>query len=424
MKKSKWQKLQDGEWESSLRTGSLSDKPRRITSDYHMARVAARKLRRSGARKEANKMFAGAEMMKLAGHPTVKSQAFVDAEEEAKQQSSIPTLSFDTDIAPMRGSFFQSNLSGRENSYLQQKYGPDMDDAKDILDIQTKKNSIRNSDLTYQMNLESLQKRRDDAARERDIQSRVPDLIKQINGIKDSDTDPTSKAAALVGLQMENPYVSGTKLGAAMMGAAFKNLDYQARAQLKQENAAEKERLKERARLAPYASAGAVDKVTEMIDADGVRTQDEQDAFEFATYSRDTAKEIATQKQGSAERTGFLDAQNSLVTKGYGALDSIKYEKPENGAAAAIAGGVAAPASLSKESRRDMERILARIQKKKLSDVRKEQLSDDDLQDTLYESVYDLEARLQGDEFPSISNTPPSPNTPKNKTKAKWPNGN
>jgi len=88
-KKSKWQKLQDGEWKSSLRTGSLSDKPRRITSDYHMARVAARKLRRSGAKKEANEMFARAEMMKLAGHPTVKSQAFVDAEQQAMAQGGL-----------------------------------------------------------------------------------------------------------------------------------------------------------------------------------------------------------------------------------------------------------------------------------------------------------------------------------------------
>ena len=88
-KKSKYQKLQDGEWKSSLRTGSLSDKPRRITSDYHMARVAARKLRRSGAKKEANEMFARAEMMKLAGHPTVKSQAFVDAEQYAMAKGGI-----------------------------------------------------------------------------------------------------------------------------------------------------------------------------------------------------------------------------------------------------------------------------------------------------------------------------------------------
>ena len=319
----------------------------------------------------------------------------------------------------MRNRFFSSGLKGSEASYLNKAFGPSTREIKDTMDVYAAIDRQRDRDLAYQMNLESLQKRRDDAARERDIQSRVPDLIKQINGIKDSDTDPTSKAAALAGLQMENPYVSGTKLGAAMMGAAFKNLDYQARAQLKQENAAEKERLKERARLAPYASAGAVDKVTEMIDADGVRTQDEQDAFEFATYSRDTAKEIATQKQGSAERTGFLDAQNSLVTKGYGALDSIKYEKPENGAAAVIAGGVAAPASLTKESRRDMERILARIQKKKLSDVRKEQLSDDDLQDTLYESVYDLEARLQGAEFPSINSGSQQTQRP-TKTSSKW----
>ena len=64
-----------------------------------------------------------------------------------------------------------------------------------------------------------------------------------------------------------------------------------------------------------------------------------------------------------------------------------------------------------------MERILARIQKKKLSDVRKEQLSDDDLQDTLYESVYDLEARLQGAEFPSINSGSQQTQRPPNQDK-------
>ena len=101
-KKSKWQKLQDGEWKSSLRTGSLSDKPRRITSDYHMARVAARKLRRSGAKKEANEMFARAEMMKLAGHPTVKSQAFVDAEQQARGQGGLGSAAQDAYAEFMR----------------------------------------------------------------------------------------------------------------------------------------------------------------------------------------------------------------------------------------------------------------------------------------------------------------------------------
>ncbi len=94
-RKSKYQKLQDGEWKSSLRTGSLSDKPRRITSDYHMARVAARKLRKAGAKKEANQMFAQAEMMKLAGHPTVKSQAFVDAEQYAMAKGGMGSAAQD-----------------------------------------------------------------------------------------------------------------------------------------------------------------------------------------------------------------------------------------------------------------------------------------------------------------------------------------
>jgi hypothetical protein len=424
-KKSKWQKLQDGEWESSLRITGTDAPARQLMSESGRMRLEARKLRRAGDKEGSNQLLRMAAAEKIAGEPTVKSQAFVDASEEAKNQPSPQSFSFDQDIAPMRGSFFQSNLSGRENSYLQNKYGPDIDDAKDMLDIQSKKNSIRNSDLTYQMNLESLQKRRDDAARERDIQSRVPDLINQINGIRNGEGDSMSKAAALTGLQMENPYVSGTKLGAAMMGAAFNNLDYQARAQIKRDNEAEKERLKEKARLAPYAGAGAVDKVTEMIDVDGVRTQDEQDAFEFATYVRDAAKDTATQKQGSAERTGFLKSQNALVTTAYDALDSITFEKPSTDYDPSITGQPAPPSGFTKESRRELERSLARLKRTTPSKIRKQALSDDDLEDAVFTAVNNLQVGLQEAQFSSIDNTTPPPNTPQNKTKAKWrPTGN
>jgi len=278
MKKSKWQKLQDGEWESSLRTGSLSDKPRRITSDYHMARVAARKLRRSGATKEANEMFAGAEMMKLAGHPTVKSQAFVDAEEEAKQQSSMPTFSFDTDIAPMRGSFFQSNLSGRENSYLQKKYGPSMDDAKDLLDLQNKKNSIRNSDLAYQMNLETLERQRYDNQKKRENDVRVNEISGVLQSIIDGDASNEDKRKGVALYKLENPMAANNSGANTMFGAAASYLQASAAAAAKEKALEETER----SRIRQSVISGNVGAVQSIAGEDGVITAIEQRGIEEA----------------------------------------------------------------------------------------------------------------------------------------------
>ena len=320
----------------------------------------------------------------------------------------------------MRNRFFSSGLKGSEASYLNKAFGQSNKEIKEEIDIYNAIDRGRNADLQYQANLEALQKRRDDAARERDIQSRVPDLIKQINGINKGEGDALTKGAALADLQAENPYVSGTKLGSAMMGAAYKSLELQGRAQIKRDNQAEKDRLKERARLAPYAGAGAVDKITGMIDADGVRTQDETDALDFATFSRDTAKDIAAQKQGGAERTGFLKSQNALVATAYDALDAIKFEKPATDYDPSITGQPAPPSGFTKESRRELERSLARLKRTTPSKIRKQDLSDDDLEDAVFTAANNMQVSLQGAEFPSIKNTAPSQNPTKNKTSSKW----
>lgn len=47
-------------------------------------------------------MFARAEMMKLAGHPTVKSQAFVDAEQQARGQGGLGSAAQDAYAEFMR----------------------------------------------------------------------------------------------------------------------------------------------------------------------------------------------------------------------------------------------------------------------------------------------------------------------------------
>ena len=95
---------------------------------------------------------------------------------------------------------------------MNKAFGPSNKEIKETIDIYNAIDRGRNADLQYQMNLEALQKRRDDAARERDLESRIPQLIDQINGIRGSDGDTTTKAQALTDLQLKNPYLANTSL--------------------------------------------------------------------------------------------------------------------------------------------------------------------------------------------------------------------
>ena len=85
-KKSKWEKLQDGEWKSSLRITGTDAPARQLMSEAGRMRLEARKLRRAGDKQGYYELMRMAAAEKLAGEPTVKSQAFVDAAEEAKKE--------------------------------------------------------------------------------------------------------------------------------------------------------------------------------------------------------------------------------------------------------------------------------------------------------------------------------------------------
>ena len=86
----------------------------------------------------------------------------------------------------MRNRFFSSGLKGSEASYLNKAFGPSNREIKESIDIYNAIDRGRNADLQYQMNLETLQQRRDNATRQRDLESRIPKLVDQINGIRDS----------------------------------------------------------------------------------------------------------------------------------------------------------------------------------------------------------------------------------------------
>lgn len=334
-------------------------------------------------------------------------------------------FSFQNDIAPMRGSFFQSGLSSREGSYLAKKYGPQMEDVKDMLSIQSQMAAIRNSDMAYQTNLENLQNQRDKAQRQRDLDSRLPSLISQIQDIQGSDEDPTTKAKNIANLQIQNPYLSSTTLGSQLIGAATYGINAEDKARIKQENKEKAERAKYMTRLKPYVDTGAVDKVQGMIDADEVRDQDEIDALNLASYNLERA-EAGAQKTLTSERTAdFFNTQKSLVAKGYAALDNLTYA---TGAQAGFdkEGKMIKPTTeqgeapvLTPESRREMERILARLNKTSLKKVRDKKLADDQLQDDLYEATYKLEADLEATKFAPTIKTD-TKKEPASSTTSQW----
>lgn len=69
----------------SLRITGLGAPARQLMSEAGRMRLEARKLRRAGNVKGYNELMTRAAMEKIAGEPTVKSQAFVDAQEKAKE---------------------------------------------------------------------------------------------------------------------------------------------------------------------------------------------------------------------------------------------------------------------------------------------------------------------------------------------------
>jgi hypothetical protein len=69
----------------ALRITGLQAPSRQLMSESGRMRLEARKLRRAGDKQGYYDLMRRAAMEKIAGEPTVKSQAFVDAQERAKK---------------------------------------------------------------------------------------------------------------------------------------------------------------------------------------------------------------------------------------------------------------------------------------------------------------------------------------------------
>lgn len=327
----------------------------------------------------------------------------------------------------MRNRFFSSGLKGSEASYLNKAFGPSNREIKESIDIYNAIDRGRNADLQYQMNLETLQQRRDNATRQRDLESRIPKLVDQINGIRDSEGDPATKAQALTDLQMENPYLANTSLGSKILGTAYAGLDVEAQERLKRENKEKQDRADYRKRLSPYVDTGGVEQVTGIIDEDGVQTPEEKEALKLTQYNLDRGRSTAARETEKKQRDALISRRNEQITSNYAALQSLGYDTDGGGDMKFDdAGNPIAPTAqsstptLTPKSKRGLEIRLARIKEIPLSKIREENMSDEALQDALMDANVDLEIRLQSAEFSSIQGQSNTPQTRQAPTSSQW----
>jgi hypothetical protein len=116
-KKSKWQKLQDGEFKSSLRTGSLSDPAKLIgPRSGRLRRLAKAALRRGD--KDGAKIANEQAMYEAMNEPTIKSQDW-RAQNEARTADLEAQRNYSRDL--------QNQLI---NKLLKRSYSAGVDDPK------------------------------------------------------------------------------------------------------------------------------------------------------------------------------------------------------------------------------------------------------------------------------------------------------
>lgn len=290
-------------------------------------------------------------------------------------------FSFQGDIAPMRGSFFQSGLSSREGSYLAKKYGPDKDDMKDMLTMQARMASIRNSDLAYQTNLESLQEKREDARRKREQDARIGQISNNLIGITSGEGSPEDRAEGLANYRLENPELFNTPSSNSLYTAATGKIN------------AEKTRIaKEQAKLdkktnfmGPAIESGNIAAVKSRAKTLGLSEEETAQYIASAQSFKDSGIQAATQRAAQSEYAKFevqdlkeaesdLDAIGKELKAAYIHIDKTNAYQTDP--------------EMSPSARAALEYRLAEFTDRKPEDVRAENLTDEKLRSNV-EGFYD-----------------------------------
>lgn len=281
-------------------------------------------------------------------------------------------FSFQNDIAPMRGSFFQSGLSSREGSYLAKKYGPDMDDVKDMLSIQSQMASIRNSDLAYQNNLETLHQRREENQRKRDQDARLGQISNNLLGLAGGEGSPSQRNEDLATYRLENPELFSTPAANNLYSAAISKVNAeQTRIAKEQASKDKQDRL-----LRSAIEAGNVAAVTSRAKSAGLDEEQTsayiQETESFRKSKIDQARQAAAQTEVAKFETRNLSEQEAALEDIDAILESAYIDDNI----------LAGEAKLSPKSRRQLELQIAKFTGKKPSEIRKQNISAEDLMDS------------------------------------------
>jgi len=282
-------------------------------------------------------------------------------------------FSFNNDIAPMRGSFFQSGLSGREGSYLAKKYGPDMDDMKDMLTIQSRMASIRNSDLAYQTNLESLQEKREDARRKRDQDARIGQISNNLIGITSGEGSPEDRAEGLANYRLENPELFNTPSSNSLYTAATGKINAE-----KTRIAKEQAKLdKKRNFMGPAIESGNIVAVKSRAKTLGLSEEETAQSIAAAQSFKDSGNQAAAQRAAQSEYAKF-EVQD--LKEAESEFDAIGNELK---ASYIDSDNIGEDPAMSASARTALEYRLAEFTDRKPKEVRADNMTDEELRDNV-----------------------------------------
>ena len=124
---------------------------------------------------------------------------------------------------------------------LDRKYGQEEDMMLDrTLKIATAIDRKRHSDLRYEANILSLQRSRDQAAKERETYAKLPSFFGELQGVMNNpELSPYEQQAHMAGLGMKYPMLLSTNRAAGtMLDSASKSVDMKSRYQAAQDKAA------------------------------------------------------------------------------------------------------------------------------------------------------------------------------------------
>lgn len=208
-------------------------------------------------------------------------------------------FSIEGDITPLRGRHFSSTLTSGEVSALEgEEMAGTMNYFNNMSKVIKAMDDKRDRDLRYQMDLERLQRSREDAQRRRDEDARLGQLTGALQGLTSADQSPEEQRAALAEFRLNNAGLFKSAGAKQLYDAANSKVTADAAIQAKQVAKSEAEIRKN---MMLYGNN--LEKLESEFIKDGY-TDQEREAFEIAKYKIEEGQKQKRAQQDFARASG------------------------------------------------------------------------------------------------------------------------